>query len=57
MNDKIFLLFRVTITTKHKHIHQAIQEVEKAAVLIIPDLPDVTIIKKEILNLHSGTKN
>ncbi|HWZ15437.1 MAG TPA: hypothetical protein VNW95_09385 [Mucilaginibacter sp.] len=56
MNDKIFLLFRLTIATKHKHIQEAIKEVEKAVVLTIPDLPNVKIIKKEILNLHQDTK-
>lgn len=56
MNDKIFLLFRLTIATKHQHIHEAIREVEKAAILTIPDLPNVTIIKKEILNLHQDSK-
>ncbi|WP_203235019.1 hypothetical protein [Mucilaginibacter terrigena] len=55
MEDKIFLLVKVTIKTTHSIIHDAIQELQSETVLQVSSTPNVEVLQTKIIELN--TKN
>lgn len=55
MEDKIFLLVKVTIKTKHTSIHDAIQELQSKTELSVSSTPNVEVLQTKIIELN--TKN
>lgn len=55
MEDRIFLLVKCTIKTKHRYIHEAIQELQDDTTLQVTDTPNVKVLKAEIIKMN--TKN
>ncbi len=53
MEDKIFLLVKVTIRTTHNNIHDAIQELQTATVLHISSTPNVEVLQTKIIELNT----
>ena len=62
MEDRIFLLVKVTIKTTHSNIHDAIQELQTETVLQVSSTPNVEVLQTKIIelntkNLNNGTSN
>jgi hypothetical protein len=57
MEDRIFLLVKCTIKTKHKHIHDAIQEFQEDTVLQLSNTENVQVLKSEIIKMNTKSKN
>ena len=55
MEDKIFLLVKVTIKTTHSNIHDAIQELQSKTDLQVSSTPNVEVLQTKIIELN--TKN
>jgi hypothetical protein len=55
MEDKIFLLVKVTIKTSHRDIHSAIKELQSKTHLEVGDTRNVKVIKTEIMQLKTRT--
>jgi hypothetical protein len=55
MQDKIFLLVKVTIITTHRNIHDAIQEFQTETVVQVSSTPNVEVLQTKIIELN--TKN
>ena len=55
MEDKIFLLVKVTIKTTYRNIHDAIQELQTNTVLQVSSTPNVEVLQTKIIELN--TKN
>jgi hypothetical protein len=53
--DKISLLVQVTIKTKHKIIHDAIEELQTKTRLSVSSTPNVKVLEVKIIPLN--TKN
>jgi hypothetical protein len=53
MEDKIFLLVRVTIETEHLDIHEAIEELQTKTVLQLTSTSKVKVAKAEIIPLKT----
>lgn len=51
MEDKIFLLVKVTIETKHSDIHEAIEELQTGTRLQLTSTNYVKVLKAEIIPL------
>ncbi|WP_342647349.1 hypothetical protein [Mucilaginibacter sp. CSA2-8R] len=54
MEDKIFLLVKVTMKTTHQVIHDAIAELQKSDVEIT-STKNVKVLRTEIIPLHTKT--
>lgn len=58
MEDRIFLLVKCTIETKHKHIHEAIHEFQDNTVLQLSDTENVQVLQTEIIKMNTkSSKN
>ena len=55
MEDKIFLLVKVTIKTRKSNIHDAIQELQSKTELSVSSTPNVEVLQTKIIELN--TKN
>jgi hypothetical protein len=53
MEDKIFLLVKVTIKTTHSSIHDAIQELQTNTVLQVSNTPNVKVLQTKIIELNT----
>jgi hypothetical protein len=53
MEDKIFLLVKVTIKTTHRNIHDAIQELRTQTNLQVGSTEKVEVLKTEIMQLKT----
>ena len=53
MEDKIFLLVRVTIKTTHTNIHDAIQELQTKTVLEVSSTLNVEVLQTKIIELNT----
>lgn len=53
MTDKIFLIVKLIVRTNHKHINEAIRELEQETTLIIPDTKNVRVLQTELLKTHT----
>ena len=58
MEDRIFLLVKCTIKTKHKHIHEAILELQDNTSLEIASTKNVKVLRTEIMKMNTkSSKN
>jgi len=58
MEDQIFLLVKCTIKTKHKHIHEAIQEFQEDTILYLTDTENLQVLQTEIIKMNTtSSKN
>jgi len=55
MEDKIFLLVKVTVKTTHKNIREAIQELQTKTALQVSSTKNVKVLKTEIMQLKTRT--
>ncbi|MDP9076108.1 MAG: hypothetical protein M3O71_01690 [Bacteroidota bacterium] len=55
MEDKIFLLVKVTIKTMHSNIHDAIQELQSKTDLQVSSTKNVKVLNTEIMQLKTRT--
>jgi hypothetical protein len=55
MENKIFLLLKITIKTTHKHIHDAIEELQTKTQLSVSSTKNVKVLKTEIIQLKTKT--
>jgi uncharacterized protein (DUF2249 family) len=55
MEDRIFLLVKCTIKTTHKHIHEAIQELQNGTTLQLTSTPNVKVLTTEIMKMNTKT--
>jgi NAD-dependent SIR2 family protein deacetylase len=55
MEDKIFLLVKVTISTTHSDIHDAIKELQSKTDLQLSSTQNVRVLKTEIMQLRTRT--
>ncbi|MGN6398711.1 MAG: hypothetical protein ACTHMI_24285 [Mucilaginibacter sp.] len=53
MEDRIFLLVKCTVRTSHKHIHEAIQELQSQTALQVSSTKNVKVLKTEIMQLKT----
>ncbi len=53
MEDKIFLLVKVTIKTTHGNIHDAIDELQRKTTLNVSSTKKVKVLKTEIMRLKT----
>ncbi len=53
MEDKIFLLVKVTIKTTHGNIHDAIQELQNKTDLTVSSTPNVEVLQTKIIELNT----
>lgn len=53
MEDRIFLLVKCTIKTKHPNIHDAIQEFQDGTTLQLTDTKNVKVLKTEIIKMNT----
>jgi hypothetical protein len=58
MEDKIFLLVKCTIETKHKDIHEAIQEFQDGTILQLSNTKNVKVLNIQIMKMNTkSSKN
>lgn len=57
MEDMIFLLVKCTIKTTHRHIHDAIQELQDGTVLHLTSTKNVKVLDSEIMKMNTKSKN
>lgn len=50
-----FLLVKVTVRTTHRHIHDAIQELQSKTALQVGSTRNVKVLKTEIMQLKTRT--
>ena len=55
MEDKIFLLVKVTVRTTYKDVHDAIKELQSKTELQISSTKNVQVLKHEIMQLKTRT--
>ncbi|WP_428331582.1 hypothetical protein [Mucilaginibacter sp.] len=55
MEDKIFLLVKVTIKTTHSSIHDAIEELQTQTALQVSSTANVRVLSTEIMQLKTRT--
>jgi hypothetical protein len=55
MNDKIFLLVKVTVKTTYSTIHDAIEELQSQTELSVTSTKNVKVLKTEIMQLKTRT--
>jgi len=55
MEDKIFLLVKVTVRTTYKDVHDAIAELQSKTALQIASTKNVKVLKHEIMQLKTRT--
>ena len=55
MEDKIFLLVKVTVRTNYKDVHDAIKELQSKTELQISGTKNVQVLKHEIMQLKTRT--
>jgi DNA replication protein DnaD len=55
MEDKIFLLLKVTIKTSYKDTQQAIKELQTKTLLNVSSTKNVKVLKTEIMQLKTKT--
>jgi hypothetical protein len=55
MEDKIFLLVKLTVKTTHLNIHDAIQELQSNTDLQVASTENVEVLKTEIVQLNTRT--
>jgi hypothetical protein len=53
MEDKIFLLIKVTVKTSFRDIHNAITELQRETDLTITSTKNVKVLKAEIMQLKT----
>lgn len=53
--DKIFLLVKVAIKTKHKSIHEAIYELQDGTTLQLTSTKNVKVLHAEIIKMNTKT--
>lgn len=53
MEDRIFLLVKCTIKTKHRIIHNAIAELQDGTTLQLTDTKNVKVLKAEIIKMNT----
>lgn len=56
MNDRIYLLVRYTVSTKHQIIHEAIAEFQEQTQLKVTDTPNVKVLLVEIVKMNTKGK-
>jgi hypothetical protein len=56
MEDRIYLLVRVTLKTSHINIHEAFQEIQETATCMITDTAKVKIKTVEFVNYKLKSK-
>lgn len=57
MEDRIFLLVKCTVKTKHRIIHDAIQELQDGTNLQVTSTENVEVIHSEIVKMNTKSKN
>jgi uncharacterized protein (DUF2249 family) len=57
MEDRIFLLVKCTVKTKHRLIHDAIQELQDGTNLQVTSTENVEVIHSEIVKMNTKSKN
>lgn len=55
MEDKIFLLLKITVKTTHMDIHDAIQELQSKTQLTVSSTKKVKVLKTEIMQIKTKT--
>ena len=55
MEDRIFLLLKVTVRTNYKDVHDAIKELQSKTELQISSTKNVMVLKYEIMQLKTKT--
>ena len=55
MEDKIFLLVKVTVRTTYRDVHDAIKELQSKTELQISSTKNVKVLKHEIMQLKTRT--
>ncbi|MBK0378523.1 hypothetical protein [Mucilaginibacter segetis] len=55
MEDKIFLLVKVTVKTSYRNIHDAIQELQSKTELVVSSTKNVKVLNTEIMQLKTRT--
>jgi len=55
MEDRIFLLVKVTVRTNYKDVHDAIKELQSKTELQISSTKNVKVLKHEIMQLKTKT--
>ena len=55
MNDKIFLLVKCTVSTRHRSIHDAIEELQNGTSLQVSSTKSVKVLRSEIIKLNTRT--
>ena len=53
MEDKLFLLVKVTVRTTYKDIHDAIKELQAKTDLTVGSTKNVKVLKHEIMQLKT----
>ncbi len=56
MEDRIFLLVKCTIKTKHKYIHEAIKEFQDNTMLQLTDTENVQVLKAEVIKMNTKSE-
>lgn len=56
MEDRIFLLVKCTVKTKHHIIHDAIAELQDGTHLQVTSTPNVQVLKAEIIKMQTQGK-
>ena len=51
--DTVYLLIKVVINTKHKIIHEAIQELQDKTRLSVSSTSNVKVLETKIIHLHT----
>ena len=58
MEDRIFLLVKCIIKTTHRHIHEAIQELQDDTIMQLADTENVQVLQTEIIKMNTkSSKN
>jgi hypothetical protein len=55
MEDRIFLLVKVTVRTSYKDVHDAIKELQSKTELQLTSTKNVKVLKHEIMQLKTMT--
>ena len=56
MEDKIFLLVKVTVRTTFRDVHDAIKELQSKTELQISSTKNVKVLRHEIMQLKTNTQ-
>lgn len=55
MEDKIYLLVKVTVKTTYKDVHDAIKELQSKTELTVSSTKNVKVLNTEIMQLKTRT--